>query len=118
MGVVHKFEPRKAGEEPEDPHYTGQALCLACGHEWVAVQRVGTLAAMPAQDRTALQCPVCTACRGVLLHHVIYSKCLAFACGACQGQLFTIILAGDGGPCTACAACGTLRNAMDLFDAR
>ena len=32
------------------PHMTGEAKCLACGHEWVAVAPIGTV---------AFECPKC-----------------------------------------------------------
>lgn len=43
--------------ERNDPHLSGRAKCLQCGHEWVAVVPVGT---------TVFECPECKLERGVM----------------------------------------------------
>lgn len=43
--------------ETNSPHLSGQAFCLDCQHEWVAVVPIGTL---------WLECPSCTLVRGRL----------------------------------------------------
>lgn len=118
MSVI-PFAPKpKPVKELSDPHWHGKARCLACGYEWLAIARVGTLAAMPGEDRACLACPECTANRGVLLNHVYYQRAKGvFSCTACSCTLFQIILTEDGSPCTTCAGCGTIRNALDIFDA-
>lgn len=42
--------------EPEKPHKTGKAVCLACGNEWVAVSPIGTV---------WLECPECKTVKGL-----------------------------------------------------
>jgi hypothetical protein len=46
--------------EQETPHLSGQARCVACDHEWVAVAPVGS---------TWLQCPECGTNKGLLRFH-------------------------------------------------
>lgn len=109
---------RPAPKEPSDPHYSGEAHCLACGHDWMAVAKVGTPASMPGPDRATLTCPACSASRGVLKYHVIYSSAkFVYSCTSCGCTLFSIVLSANGDPCTACAGCGQFRNALDIFDA-
>ena len=38
-----------------DPHISGDARCLACQHEWVAIAPIGTI---------WLECPACSLDRG------------------------------------------------------
>ena len=52
MGDILDLE--KAREE-RAPHLSGEARCLACGYEWVAVARVGTI---------WMECPSCHLERG------------------------------------------------------
>lgn len=40
----------------KQPHLSGEALCLHCQHEWIAVSPIGTL---------ALECPGCKLVKGV-----------------------------------------------------
>ena len=47
--------------EQKDPHMTGEARCLTCKHEWVAVSPIGT---------TWLECPFCMALSGRYINHV------------------------------------------------
>lgn len=84
----------------------GKATCLACGHKWVGVAPVGT--------DSPLQCSACGAEKGVFDHFVKYDA-PAWHCESCNGYLFTLMLAQDV-PCVACATCGNMRNAIDLWN--
>lgn len=53
MSVVQFKRPER---KPNDPHLSGGAKCIGCGHEWVAAAPVGTI---------TLECPCCSAMRGV-----------------------------------------------------
>lgn len=46
-----------SSEEDNSPHLSGNAVCLACKHEWVAVAPVGTI---------WFECPSCGTERGVM----------------------------------------------------
>lgn len=52
MGDV--VELRQA--EPKESHVTGEAFCVQCNHEWVAVAPAGT---------TQLECPECRTEKGL-----------------------------------------------------
>jgi hypothetical protein len=45
-----------AERESRDPHMSGEARCIACGHVWTAVAPVGT---------TWLECPECRTEKGL-----------------------------------------------------
>lgn len=79
MGVVIGLQRK----EPEQPTLAGEARCLTCRHEWVAVAPVGT---------TWLECPECKCVKGVLKY-----KCLRDAplwtC-ACGNDLFHVTAEG------------------------
>ena len=60
MTKVYDFEKERVSREP---HMSGPATCLECGHEWQAVAPVGTY---------QMECPECGLFKGV------YS-------GLCQG---------------------------------
>lgn len=94
--------------ERKSPHLHGAALCLACGHEWVGVQPVGN-------KGDTLDCTKCGSAKGVFKRFVAYSGHPQWQCKACTGWLFTAILIQEV-PTVACATCGELRNAMDLFN--
>lgn len=47
--------PFKREEEPDSPYLTGNARCMSCKHEWIAVSPIGT---------TWLECPECHAEKG------------------------------------------------------
>lgn len=52
----------KQYKEEHEPHLTGDAKCLACGHEWVAVAPVGG---------SEFECPQCGCMKGVYQMFVI-----------------------------------------------
>lgn len=105
MADVIPFQ-RPAPPERTEPRLIGPAQCLACGHEWRASVPVGC--------GDALECEVCHACKGVLKNFVKYDE-PAWHCLDCNGYLFTLLLLKDV-PTVACATCGTLRNALDLWN--
>lgn len=98
----------------KEPTLTGPAVCLACGENWQAVCPVGSPVNNP-DDRATLECPRCHALKGVFTRFVQYTDVPSWHCTACQGFLFSAILAQNV-PTLACAACGHLINALDLFN--
>lgn len=112
MSNVYAF-PQKTSEQPA---MRGEAVCLACSHTWLAVAPTGTVAWGSGDDRLTLQCPACSARKGVYRHFVQYVDCKSWHCQKCSGFLFSIILAKGDVPVCACAACGELFNALDIFN--
>lgn len=86
MGDILKF-PKK-----EDPHITGKALCMICGHHWVAVAPVGT---------TWLTCPECDCLKGVMEFPCERTDLLHWTCN-CGNQLMYVTPEGYY-----CPNCGT-----------
>lgn len=78
-------------KEREDrrPHLSGQACCMLCAHEWIAVAPVG---------ETWVECPVCHAHKGYLTYPV-QRLGLEWQC-ACGNDLFRIT--PDGPYCPNC----------------
>jgi hypothetical protein len=72
------------------PHLTGPAMCLQCGHKWVAVVPVGRLSA---------QCPSCNLDTGVFQGLVVPDEIYVCKCG-CS----TYFIASDGD--AQCCRCG------------
>ncbi|UOF79506.1 putative zinc-ribbon domain [Caudoviricetes sp.] len=102
---VLPFKPRA---EAAVPHLQGEAVCVVCSHEWKADIAVGGAV-------NSMECEVCHSMKGVFKRFVQYTDLPQWRCGACSGILFTAILIGDA-PTVACASCGDLRNAIDLFN--
>lgn len=102
MGEVVDFESRRP-----QPFREGQARCLACGHQWHAVARVGV---------DALQCPGCDTIRGVFDGPMtMNSAYFVFTCG-CENTFMRIFRhIGTGGIYVVCAACGTLMETDEVF---
>jgi hypothetical protein len=69
MGEVLKFKP----PEREEPHLSGEAVCIGCKHQWVAVAPLGTW---------QLECPSCGSMKGIFRLPVgaERGKDLEFAC--------------------------------------
>lgn len=63
-----------------------------------------------------LECPRCHSSKGVLRQFVQYTDVSSWHCNACQSFLFSIILAKGDVPTLACACCGKLTNAIDVFN--
>lgn len=97
-----------------DPHMQGEARCLACGHEWQAVAPVGTKV-HNIDDSVTMTCPACDASKGVMKHFVQLSWAPSWHCNSCNGFLFSAVLIKST-PTLACASCGNLINALDLFN--
>ena len=87
MGALLDF---KRPEPAPDPMMRGTALCIACKHEWQATAPVGT---------SQLECPSCTAHRGVFKHPCEPSGGTRFVCD-CSSDLFFILR--DGMQCREC----------------
>lgn len=102
-------------QKPTDDHMRGDAVCLACGHKWLAAAPVGTVASMPSDDRVTLECEKCGAAKGVFTKFVQYTDIPSWHCLSCNGFLFSILLIKDVPSC-ACASCGSIFNALDLFN--
>jgi phage FluMu protein Com len=71
------------------PHFSGEAHCLHCKHEWIAVAPVGTI---------ELECPECKTMKGLLRYGCEPET--AWVCG-CGCHLFMISPQG-----TICWKCG------------
>lgn len=54
------------------PHLSGNALCLTCGHKWVAVAPIGT---------TEFECPECGTFKGVTCGLTCPDTILECECG-------------------------------------
>lgn len=83
-----------------DPHISGAARCLSCGHEWVQVAPEGT---------HALACPRCRTERGVWdwpmaagLDWVVWTCSIA----GCGSQHFKYIVHPKDGVELMCCKCG------------
>lgn len=76
--------------EKHEPHMAGEALCLACKHEWVAVVPTGAI---------SLECPSCKTERGVYKYQIAHMNEPMFACG-CGCHYF--VLDEDGPLCCLC----------------
>lgn len=92
MSVI-EFKPRAAQSSESDPHATGAAFCLGCGHNWSAVVPLGT---------TQLECPKCHTLKGKLKFEFYPPEgSLVRECN-CGNQLFYLTTEGH-----MCANCGT-----------
>lgn len=116
-GEVLPFLRRpNAAAAPGEVTMTGEAVCLSCEHSWQAVLEPGTASVNSRGDHPGLECPACHSLKGVLKHFVHYSESPNWHCLRCQSFVFSIILAKNDQPCVACACCGNLSNALDLFN--
>ena len=80
----------KTAKEERDHHLSGDAKCLACKHEWMAVAPVGAV---------WMECPSCTLLRGRYIAHSEYPLD-HWNCG-CGCDLFHVIK-----DCFYCPNCG------------
>lgn len=76
------------------PHLSGQAKCLHCKHEWLAVSPVGVYA--------GLECPECHLVKGIRAG-LVYPSEMMFTC-FCGCYVFSICR--DRGPM--CLNCGEI----------
>lgn len=77
--------------EERSPHSSGQARCLDCKHEWVAVAPIGTY---------WLQCPSCSLVRGKYIFMFNFPDELHWNCN-CGNDLFYMLK-----DCCVCPNCG------------
>lgn len=87
------FRPR----EKQDPHITGDARCISCEYEWVAVAPVGAV---------WLECPACGSRKG-LMRFACERDGLQWTCG-CDNTLFHVT--PDG---IYCPNCGEYQQGFD-----
>lgn len=77
-------------KQREQPHKTGEARCMSCAHQWIAVAPIGV---------TWMECPACSAEKGYFIY-----PCLRdgnhWTCN-CGNDLFQITQEG-----TYCPNCG------------
>lgn len=95
---------RKAEKER---HYSGEARCIRCKHEWVAVAKVGDI---------FLECPSCECISGVPKHPFMADEgCLIFVCENCTSEFFYIEkYKGETAIC--CGGCGDHKSIDDVFN--
>lgn len=88
--TLRLVEHGEAEPEKHDPHTSGQARCLGCKHEWVAVAPVGTY---------WLQCPHCSRNLGKYIFAFNFPDDLHWTC-KCGNDLFYAM--NDGYYCPNC----------------
>ena len=92
--TVVSFEDAKL---KRDPHWSGEAVCLACRHEWVATAPTGTL---------NVECPACELKRGVpKFNFGTIEGQMGYSCN-CQSQMFFFKLHDTGRVQILCVGCG------------
>lgn len=72
------------------PHSSGEARCLQCGHEWVAIAPAGTV---------WLECPECKTDKGAFVGNCYPKDGIIWVCN-CGNELF--LLTPDGELCPMC----------------
>jgi len=83
------------GKKKSDPHLSGEARCIACGHEWVAIAPTGG---------TELECPECRAMLGMFIWPTTPKSEMVWTCD-CGCQLFYIVDTGNQ-----CYRCGDVHR--------
>lgn len=73
-----------------DPHLSGEAKCIACSHDWVAIAPVGVM---------ELECPKCESMLGMFIWPTAPKSEKVWTCD-CGCQLFYIV--DDGNQCYRC----------------
>lgn len=73
-----------AEREERTPHLSGNAFCMFCNHEWIAVAPVGT---------TWLECPGCHGHKGQFKFEFEPPEREVWAC-CCGNQLFNVTRKG------------------------
>ena len=79
-----------------DPHGSGEAFCLQCGHEWISVAPVGTV---------QLECPECHTMKGLFRFPFHFSEGQLVRECNCGNQLFYLSPEGH-----MCANCGIYQS--------
>jgi hypothetical protein len=82
------------------PHLCGEARCLSCGNQWVAVAPVGTV---------ELECGECGTMRGVWRQPIVPDDPL-WGCGNCGNDLWYATPSG-----MYCARCLKVSNYEDML---
>lgn len=88
MSNVRQFNAR----QKHDPHGTGEAFCIHCGHTWTAVAPVGVV---------DLECPVCQTMKGKWRFEFQPARGTMVRECNCGNQLFYLTEEGH-----LCANCG------------
>lgn len=90
MSTIVELRPR------HDPHGAGDAFCLQCNHQWVAVAPTGTV---------QLECPECHTMKGLFKFPFAPSEGQLVRECNCGNQLFYMTPEGH-----MCANCGTYQG--------
>jgi len=85
----------KIGKEKTETHLTGEARCVACGHNWVAAAPVGVM---------ELECPGCQSMLGMFIWPTSPKSEKVWTCD-CGCQLFYIVDVGNQ-----CYRCGDIHT--------
>lgn len=88
MATVTSLEQWK---QAQTPHTSGEAFCMTCDHNWVAVAPVGTV---------DLECPACHSMKGKFKFHHLRVEDDHWTCN-CGNQFFHVTKKG-----TYCPNCG------------
>lgn len=83
--------------EPSDPHLSGEAHCIGCGHDWVAVAPVGVW---------QFECPSCTTMKGIYRYPVGAAEGDAYFRCTCGCEALTAYYRA-GHFYLKCMSCGT-----------
>jgi len=66
--------------ETEESHCTGEAICMLCGHKWVAVAPVGVM---------WFECSECHSMKGHMIYDYVRKDEMEWQCG-CGNDLFKV----------------------------
>jgi hypothetical protein len=89
------------------PHCSGEARCIACGHEWVAVAPVGTV---------HFECPACGTSRGTYKNPVGAAPGdRVYQCTCGSENFFFKLSEDDGRTLILCSGCGEAQSLDSVF---
>lgn len=89
--------------EESCPHVSGEAICAACKHKWVAVCPIPIV---------QMGCPECHAMRGYFIWPIEEGEGTeVFVCNFCGGTVFSILR--DGYRCLGCASRHSFETVAD-----
>ena len=91
MSVIEFRRPASAPTQAEQQWGSGEAFCIACGHEWAGVAPTGT---------TTLECPACHAHKGKWKFEFYPAEGQMIRVCNCGNRLF--YLTPDGHLCANC----------------
>lgn len=83
-------------KKKKEPHGAGEAFCLQCGHEWVAVAPIGVV---------HLNCPNCGTCKGLYRFPFAPNEGEVERVCNCGNKYFCFTLKGH-----MCPNCGTYQT--------